>query len=60
MAQLFVDAEKIARARELARSAAMGVQAFIDRHTTVSVERTCRPMRRTFSSAAAMSTPAAA
>src|SRR5438128_2967856 len=40
MAQLFVDAEKIARARELARSAAMGVQAFIDRHTTVSVERT--------------------
>src|SRR5437764_12438526 len=40
MAQLFVDAEKIARARELARSAAMGVQAFIDRHTTVSIERT--------------------
>jgi beta-lysine 5,6-aminomutase alpha subunit len=40
MAQLFVDAEKIARARELARSAAMGVQAFIDRHSTVSIERT--------------------
>src|SRR5947209_3695604 len=40
MAQLFVDAEKIARARELARSAAMGVQAFIGRHTTVSIERT--------------------
>src|SRR3979490_2698993 len=40
MAQLFVDAEKIARARELARSAALGVQSFIDRHTTVSIERT--------------------
>src|SRR5207248_3618607 len=40
LAQLFVDAEKISRARELARSAAMGVQAFIARHTTVSVERT--------------------
>src|SRR2546429_9031495 len=40
MAQLFVDAEKIVRARELARSAALGVQAFIDRHTTVSIERT--------------------
>src|ERR1700730_9665976 len=40
MAQLFVDAGKIARARELARSAALGVQSFIDRHTTVSIERT--------------------
>jgi len=40
MAQLFVDAEKIARARDLARSAALGVQSFIDRHTTVSIERT--------------------
>src|SRR5919205_910829 len=40
MAQLFVEAEKIARARELARSAALGVQAFIDQHTTVSIERT--------------------
>src|SRR5215470_19160359 len=40
MAQLFVDAEKIARARDLARSAAHGVQAFIGRHTTVSIERT--------------------
>ncbi|MCA1829279.1 MAG: lysine 5,6-aminomutase subunit alpha [Myxococcales bacterium] len=40
MAQLFVDSSKIARARELARSAALGVQAFIDRHTTVSIERT--------------------
>src|SRR5882762_4988478 len=40
MAQLFVDAEKIARARDLARSAAQGVQSFIDRHTTVSIERT--------------------
>ncbi|HYS08505.1 MAG TPA: lysine 5,6-aminomutase subunit alpha [Myxococcales bacterium] len=40
MAQLFVDADKIARARDLARSAARGVQAFIDRHTTVSIERT--------------------
>ena len=40
MAQLFVEPEKISRARELARSAALGVQGFIDRHTTVSVERT--------------------
>jgi len=40
MPQLFVDADKIARARDLARSAANGVQAFIDRHTTVSIERT--------------------
>src|SRR5438477_4606959 len=40
MSQLFVDADKIARARDLARSAANGVQAFIDRHTTVSIERT--------------------
>jgi len=40
MAQLFVEPEKIARARELARSAALGVQAFIDKHTTVSIERT--------------------
>src|ERR671923_1264513 len=40
MPQLFVDADKIARARELARSAAQGVQSFIDRHTTVSIERT--------------------
>ncbi|MGZ6123699.1 MAG: lysine 5,6-aminomutase subunit alpha TIM-barrel domain-containing protein, partial [Myxococcales bacterium] len=40
MAQLFVEPEKIVRARELARTAAIGVQAFIDRHTTVSIERT--------------------
>src|ERR1700674_2245928 len=40
MAQLFVDAEKIGRARDLARSAALGVQSFIDQHTTVSIERT--------------------
>ena len=40
MAQLFVEAAKISRARELARAAALGVQAFIDRHTTVSIERT--------------------
>src|SRR5712691_5610977 len=40
MAQLFVDGEKIVRARALAESAARGVQAFIDRHTTVSIERT--------------------
>src|SRR3954471_15634853 len=40
MAQLFVEREKIAKARELARSAALGVQAFIGRHTTVSIERT--------------------
>src|SRR5258706_9306788 len=40
MAQLFVEREKVAKARELARSAALGVQAFIDKHTTVSIERT--------------------
>src|SRR5258708_19881644 len=40
MAQLFVEPSEIARARELARSAALGVQGFIDRHTTVSIERT--------------------
>ncbi|MFL5433804.1 MAG: lysine 5,6-aminomutase subunit alpha [Myxococcales bacterium] len=40
LAQLFVEAEKIAHARELAQSAARGVQAFIDRHTTVAIERT--------------------
>src|SRR5437868_1031845 len=40
MSQLFVEPEKIARARELASSAARGVQAFIDRHTTVAIERT--------------------
>jgi beta-lysine 5,6-aminomutase alpha subunit len=40
MAQLFVEREKISQARELARSAALGVQSFIDRHTTVSIERT--------------------
>src|SRR5476651_1899775 len=40
MSQLFVEAEKIARARGLARSAAQGVQSFIDKHTTVSIERT--------------------
>ena len=38
MGQLFVEAEKIARARDLARNAAQGVQAFIDRHTTVSID----------------------
>src|SRR5437764_2071172 len=40
MSQLFVEKEKIAKARDLARSAANGVQAFIGRHTTVSIERT--------------------
>ena len=40
MSQLFVDPSKIAKARELAQSAARGVQSFIDRHTTVSIERT--------------------
>ena len=40
MAQIFVEPSAIVRARELARSAALGVQAFIDRHTTVSIERT--------------------
>src|SRR3954464_11815634 len=40
MAQIFVEPSDIERARELARSAALGVQSFIDRHTTVSIERT--------------------
>src|SRR5690348_7050344 len=40
MSQLFVEPARIAKARELARSAALGVQAFIDKHTTVSIERT--------------------
>ena len=40
MSQLFVEPEKIGRARELARTAARGVQSFIDRHTTVAIERT--------------------
>jgi beta-lysine 5,6-aminomutase alpha subunit len=40
MAQLFVDPEKIARAREFAQTAARGVQGFIDQHTTVAIERT--------------------
>src|SRR3954471_9220548 len=40
MAQIFVEPSQIEKARELARGAALGVQAFIDRHTTVSIERT--------------------
>ena len=40
MAQLFVEPQKIAKARDLARKAALGVQAFIDQHTTASIERT--------------------
>ncbi|HWE25980.1 MAG TPA: lysine 5,6-aminomutase subunit alpha [Myxococcales bacterium] len=40
MAQLFVEPEKIARARQLAEEAARGVQSFIDRHSTVAIERT--------------------
>ena len=40
MAQLFVEREKIQKARELAGSAARGVQSFIDQHTTVAIERT--------------------
>ena len=40
MSQLFVDPQKIARARELAQSAARGVQGFINQHTTVAIERT--------------------
>jgi beta-lysine 5,6-aminomutase alpha subunit len=40
VSQLFVEAKKIEHARELAASAARGVQAFIDRHTTVAIERT--------------------
>ena len=40
LAQLFVDKERIDHARELAQNAARAVQAFIDRHTTVAIERT--------------------
>ncbi|MFL5311259.1 MAG: lysine 5,6-aminomutase subunit alpha TIM-barrel domain-containing protein, partial [Myxococcales bacterium] len=40
MAQLFVEPGKVVRARELAQQAARGVQAFIDRHSTVAIERT--------------------
>ena len=40
MAQLFVERQKIERARELAAQVARGVQAMIDRHTTVAIERT--------------------
>jgi len=40
VAQLFVEPGKIARARQLAEEAARGVQSFIDRHSTVAVERT--------------------
>lgn len=40
MAQLFVDSDKVERARVLARTIALDVQARIDRHTTVSIERT--------------------
>src|SRR3954454_25402536 len=40
MAQIFVEPSQIEKARDLARSAANGVQSFIDRHTTVSIERT--------------------
>lgn len=40
MAQLFVDPAKVERARELAGRIADRVQAHIDRHTTVAIERT--------------------
>jgi len=40
LAQLFVEPGKVVRARELAQQAARGVQAFIDRHSTVAIERT--------------------
>jgi len=40
MSQLFVDASKAALARELAGRIADDVQATIDRHTTVAIERT--------------------
>lgn len=40
MAQLFVERGKIEKARELAAQVAGQVQAYIDRHTTVSIERT--------------------
>ncbi len=40
MSELFVDPDRIERARELARSAALAVQRFIDQHTTVAIERT--------------------
>ena len=40
MAQLFVDPEKVVRARQLAGRIADQVQSHIDRHTTVAIERT--------------------
>ncbi len=40
MAQLFVESEKIERARTLAAQVAGGVQSMIERHTTVAIERT--------------------
>src|SRR5262249_57064045 len=40
VAQLFVEPGKVVRARELAAQAARGVQSFIDRHSTVAIERT--------------------
>jgi len=40
VAQLFVEPTKIAHARELAQNAAQSVQSFIDRHSTVAIERT--------------------
>ncbi|MDR1274193.1 MAG: lysine 5,6-aminomutase subunit alpha [Odoribacteraceae bacterium] len=43
MSKLGLDIEKIARARRLARTIADDVQAFVERYTTVAVERTlCR------------------
>lgn len=40
MSQLFVEPAKVERARALAQSIAAQVQSRIDRHTTVSIERT--------------------
>jgi beta-lysine 5,6-aminomutase alpha subunit len=40
LAELFVEPGKVVRARELAQKAARGVQSFIDRHSTVAIERT--------------------
>ena len=44
--QLTLDLEKVARARELARSIALQVQQEIDQNTTVSIERTVARMVR--------------
>lgn len=43
MGKIYIDENKVAKARESARNIALDTQKFVDRHTTVAVERTvCR------------------